>query len=560
MGCLRPLGAACHARGAVTFAILLVMLAADGTTTAPPALERGQQALADGRFEEARAAFESALETGASYDALVGAGVALGRLGRLEESAARLGAAIECDPQRSEAWTERGGARFLQKRYEQAIRDLRSALSRRDDAYARELLASALFLVGRTEEALSHWNRIDRPRLRMIDIQGLARTRPALVREAIRLKEGELLDAEGYAETRIRLKELGVFSRTSLRVLPVGEGLADVQVVLSERSGLAESPAELVAETGVGLVSERLQLRYVNLFGRAVTVSGRYRWQPTRPELALFVEWAQPLGLDGKLRLVSRRGRQRYALGEPLDRRIRGVDLAFRRPTRRRWTAEVGLALASRSYSRSHSDNLSGTETLGYIAASGPLLDRHRHRIEGRAKLGRAVASGGGYTSGEVELSYKGQWGSADEPRDGRSVLAVRLQGAGLTRGAPFDAWLAPGGSPDMDWPLRAHRQARDGILGFMPLARSLALSNIEWRQRLLTAKPVEAGVVIFCDAAWLPGSWYVDPSVRGRRSYLDGGIGLRLGVSSSTLVRCDVGFGLVDRAHAIFLGLDQAF
>ena len=40
----------------------------------------------------------------------------------------------------------------------------------------------------------------------------------------------------------------------------------------------------------------------------------------------------------------------------------------------------------------------------------------------------------------------------------------------------------------------------------------------------------------------------------------VDVGVGLRLSASGSAVVRLDVGLGLTDRRHAVFLGLGQAF
>jgi hypothetical protein len=531
-----------------------------GAAPGASATESAQQALMEGRFDEARRQFEALLANGApSYDVLVGLGVALGRLGLPQEASERLTQAIGLAPNRSEAWLERGGLRFLAGRHGEAVADLRASLARQDDPYARDLLASSLFLVGDPDAALRQWNRIGRPELRVLSIEGLVHTRPDLVRHAIRLKEGALLSAAGLGASRLRLRELGVFDRATLRLVPVGEGKADVQVALSERHGFAGSPLELVAAAGVNAVSERVELQYVNVLGDALTIGGRYRWQPTRPEVSLAAEWAQPFGLDGRVRVTARRGRQRYAFGESLDRKIRALDAAFRRPVGHRMLVELGVAAASRSYSRPHARELPGSELRGRVGANASLLESQRQRLDGRFELARALGAHGSYTRGELSLAYKAQLGPGDELRRERSVLAVRVRVGALTAGAPLDELMTPGGGPDAEWPLRGHDQARDGVLGVMPLARSLAVANVEWRQRLYRVPFGEAGIVLFYDVGRLSSGSLTDtPSPR--RSYHDVGVGVRFSAPGSAVIRLDVGFGLADRRHAVFLGLGQAF
>src|SRR6185436_16343155 len=74
------------------------------------------------------------------YDALVAKGISLGREGKHAEAAAAFDRAIALDGNRPEARVERGGLRFLERRYTDAARDLEEALAIRDDSYARNLL------------------------------------------------------------------------------------------------------------------------------------------------------------------------------------------------------------------------------------------------------------------------------------------------------------------------------------------------------------------------------------------------------------------------------------
>jgi hypothetical protein len=121
----------------------------------------------------------------------------------------------------------------------------------------------------------------------------------------------------------------------------------------------------------------------------------------------------------------------------------------------------------------------------------------------------------------------------------------------------PVDEMFAPGGSPEMELPLRAHRQTRNGTLGTTPLGRSLTLTNVEWRVRLVRSALIQGGVVLFYDAAWIrrtPAQSDQDHALH------DLGMGIRIALGGSSILRFDYGYGLSDRQHAFFMGLNQIF
>jgi hypothetical protein len=114
---------------------------------------------------------------------------------------------------------------------------------------------------------------------------------------------------------------------------------------------------------------------------------------------------------------------------------------------------------------------------------------------------------------------------------------------------------FAPGGSPDMELPLRAHRQTREGRLGVTPLGRSLTLGNVEWRRRVVSRAAFQAGFVLFYDAA------RIARRPDGENVTLhDVGAGLRLAFAGSPVLRLDYGHGLTDGKNAFFMGLNQVF
>ena len=114
---------------------------------------------------------------------------------------------------------------------------------------------------------------------------------------------------------------------------------------------------------------------------------------------------------------------------------------------------------------------------------------------------------------------------------------------------------FAPGAASEMELPLRAHRQKNGGVLGGAPIARSLALANFEWRQRLLRRKAFQVGYVLFYDGGVMGRT-----AQGGDETLHDVGIGLRLGLRGKLLLRGDWGYGLTDGKNALTAGIGQVF
>jgi hypothetical protein len=491
-----------------------------------------------------------------SYDDLVARAVAAGREGRLEEAARDLDAAVAEDASRPEAWVERGGLYFLQKRYEDAARELRAALAIRDDEYARDLLASSLYLSGHEDEALDQWNRLGKPKVARVEVQGLVHVLDRVARREVVAHEGAVLTVADLRETRLRLHEVGVFDRVTVRATPQADGRADVDVAVLERHGLFASPVDAAVGLGVDALNHFVRLRWSDVGGAGISVGGGYRWQENRPEASLFLSWPRPLGLDANLRFSAFRGRQLYALELPILERGRGFDLGFRRVTGARTVVDAALRVRERTFSRPDVVALPGTVLGGVLGAEHRLLESRRQRLDlsARVLFSRADAR---YTRGLVGATYRVALEEPDGAAIDRSILAARLQWGGGTRDTPVDDMFAAGGSPEMEYPLRAHPQVVDGALGVeVPLARTLLLGNLEWRRRLFRKSLVQVGVVAFCDAGDLQRTVSGDLDHR----FTDVGMGLRVGVGGGSILRLDWGHGLRDGRDAVFVGLGQVF
>jgi hypothetical protein len=488
------------------------------------------------------------------YEALVARGVAEARAGRSTEGEALLRQALALDPARPEARAELGGLRFLEGRYAEAVTDLRAALRAGADAHARELLAASLHLGGRMDEALDEWNRLRRPVLRNLHLVGVHDTRSRLLVPQLAFAEGTLLTRDQVRETRLRLADTGAFQRVSVRTVPLPGGDADLELALLERRGLG-SPPELVALISSRLAQRTAFLRYDNVDGAGVGVRASYRWQSTQPRAALGIHWPRPLGAGLTLRSEGWWERAHYdLLGGRLVMEANGAAVALGRVLGPRTRAELGWSGGRRTFTgaapapaAARDGRVSGLA----VAAEHLLVDRWRHRLDASGSLlaaGRATGSSLGYTVGRLRLRHLAFLAPPTRTAIERSVLAAQLTVGRASTGAPLDALFAPGAGSEVEFPLRAHRQKRGGVLGAGPIGRSMTLLNVEWRFGRAVRGPVQMGGVFFADAVRMSGL----ATSPADRNFLDLGVGVRLAVLG-VLIRADYGRGVLGPSTSAF-------
>jgi len=497
-------------------------------------------------------------EPALSYEVLLAQGLAQAKEGHVEAATEALDRAIARDPLRPEAWVERGGLAFLRRDYADAARDLTRALTLRDDAYARDLLAASLFLDGRPDDALVQWNALGRPSLRALSLTGLARTRGSVVRRELVAVEGSTLRLDDLRESRLRLSELGAFRRVTLRPVPLGDGKADLEVALDERPPLGGGPVEVAAGLGVNLLYERVRLRYYNVAGAGMTLGAQYRWETHRPQFVAGFGVPRAFGAPFHLSMEAFQGRQDYDLGQSLECRAGGGGVRLRTIMGPRTVLETGARLSARTFSAPAPYAPPGRLLTLQAGLEHRLIDAWRHRLDGSLRLAGASEAWGsevGFARGELQLEYRL---FASPPRGTTmeaSVVAGQVVAGWGSSSTPLDEMYTPGASPDMGLPLRAHPQATDGLLGETPLGRSLLLGNLEWRRRLVDVSLLQVGFVVFTDAARVFGRPDGPPV-----TLVDAGVGLRLALKGGATLRVDYGRGLNDDSRALYVGFNQVF
>ena len=164
------------------------------------------------------------------------------RLGLTSADDILAGVRAQC-PASSGPLRELAGVRFAQRRWNEAAALARQAVVLDPaDAYAWDVLGSSLFMQDDPVGALRAWNRIGRPRLNTVRIDGLRRTRYQLVAEALHLESGDVLTSEAFARSRRLLNDLPDRAGARLTLRPEADGFATVDVVVNERSAGLTAP------------------------------------------------------------------------------------------------------------------------------------------------------------------------------------------------------------------------------------------------------------------------------------------------------------------------------
>lgn len=315
--------------------------------------------------------------------------------------------------------------------------------------------------------------------------------------------------------------------------------------------------APAAAETIIDIARQRVRPRFSDVLGRPVSVSAEYRWQSTQPLARLSVEAADPFGLGATVRMDALTGAVTYDVGDeggPFRIASSGIDLRMRRDIGPRTTGEAHVRYRSRRALTGRLDAPSGS-LLGFgIGLERRILASPRQSLD--VGVRGFQSQGLIFTRGSATIGWRGWVTARDGAALAPSVLAAQMTVGLASRGTPADEMFHAGGAAHTDLPLRGHRLRNGGVFGDAPIARSVALLNVEWRQRLVRIRSHQLGIVAFYDGGHF-GNALQGP---GWGTAHDIGMGLRLGIGARTVVRMDYGRSLVDGKNALTVGLGEAF
>lgn len=441
--------------------------------------------------------------------------------------------AADACPQAAAPWREMAGLHALSGEWRKTADAARRATTLDpDDHHAWRTLATALFLENDPLGALAAWNRVGEPRIDLVNIRGLERIRHEVAADALALAPQAVLTPDALARGRRRIAELPAAQVARVSYRPGENGDAQVDVVVIERPLLPTSLPALAA-TGVRAIASReVSVTIASPSGGAERWDVSYRWWERRPRVGLAFSSPTPFG--GIWRLEAFDERQTYDGDAAIVERRRGALFAVHD-----WIDKDTRIDASAGIDRWRG---SGTSmSLGGALERRLLQDRMTIAAHGRRWLGGAGSWSGGVSA---------EWRSSVS-HEGHVVIA--RGGAGAAGGdARFGLWHGAGTGQPEGALLRAHPMLDSGVVDRAVLGRRLLHAGGEWRRWIQPRRrPFRYAPAVFVDVARaFDGAAFSDT-----RTHVDAGLGVRVPVPGSGVVRLDIARGLRDGKTALSIG-----
>jgi predicted double-glycine peptidase len=466
---------------------------------------------------------------------------------------------IDC-PNAAGPLRELSGVRFAERRWDDAEALARAALELDPrDAYALDILGASLFMRDDAVGALRAWNRIDKPQVNLLRIQGVRRTRQQTIAGIVGIHANMLLDAGAFERARRRVNELPGQSAAALTVRPEADGFATVDVVVAERQAMPRGAAGWLGAGVRAAIDREVGVTVPGTSGQGEVWSASWRWWSHRPRVA--VGFAAPgLGrMPGVWRVEGSWEAETYtsdaAQRAPLIRQTR---------TRGGLTISDWLSGATRYSLSAGLDSWSGAglerapPSDRKAVSIGGSLERRlwRDRVSLAADVSRWLPIGGG---GAFEAA--GLRALARSSSEARGWVFQGTAGAGrVSDNAPLGLWPGAGDGRARAPLVRAHPLLDDGVIsmaGSSVFGRTLAYGSVEaqrWLERPSLVRIAPAG---FVDVARVSrrGAAGVEPA------QIDVGAGVRIKIPGAAgVLRVDVARGLRDGANAVTFGWMPSF
>ncbi|OPZ64891.1 MAG: Outer membrane protein assembly factor BamA precursor [Firmicutes bacterium ADurb.Bin506] len=390
-----------------------------------------------------------------------------------------------------------------------------------------------------------------------IKLEGLGKTKPAVARRSISLKEGEFIDVAKINNDRRALYMLGAFEDVQAKVEPVaGKPEFTVTYIFTERkTGVANINLSYSSSTGI---MGYLELGDENFLGNAQRINAKaeFGWGKANYELGFFEPW---LGKTGKmslgLNLYNKTADKKYT---PESEGGEGEDPVTIPYSQRRTGADVSLgtslSLNTKVFLKLKMDNVvnttsdpAGPEGLpaGGITRSITLSavndarndlwnPSDGHRLSGSIEYAGGIL-GGDYSFTKVQAEGAGYV----QIHDGH-VLAGRVSGGwGLTP-LPEQERFILGGAETV-------RGYKYGDLE----GDRMAYANAEYRFRIIDSLQG----VAFVDAGQ---AWNAGESLDIKNTKIGYGVGVRLNVPVLGTIRVD--YGISKQGGQLYFSFGQTF
>jgi hypothetical protein len=438
--------------------------------------------------------------SGAPCDAQVASAVQQAQQNKLDEAEQTLVAALSCPG--AAVFRELAGLRVVQGRWTEAA-DLASAALAREpgDEYASRLLGTARFVSDNQLGALEAWNRTREPRIDLIRIDGLTRTRYRVVEHYVGLKTDEMLTRSALVRARRRLHELPSGAGT-IDFRPVSSGLAEVRATVGERGMVPHTFFDLGVVGLATAVTRELAVPIASPTGGGEQIVADWRFWTHRPLYQLSIAAPAPWG--GIWTVAGSRERQPFtAAFSPTVHDSVQLGIADWATGSLRWQMGGGI------------DRWNEGQVFEAISAA-VRLSSAADRLNAFVQLRTWFGGGSEFGHAEVRVSARSSPDLA-----GFVVTADGGVGA-VNASAPPDLWFAGDTGRARPLPLRAHPVLTGGErFRAERMGRVFAHESTEL-QRWWRAGPFRTGIASF-----------VDTGVTARR------------ISGGSITDVDVGVGL---------------
>ena len=458
----------------------------------------------------------------------------LARDGDLHQAAMLLEACAAADPFDKRYPIELAGIAYLQKDYPDARRYLRRAL-RLDpsDAYVNDFLGTLYYLGGNQPAALKYWNRVDKPRIGLVDTNG-ANIRADLLDHMIHFAPGSVLKLDEYLTTQAQLQPFGAGERLWFSA----RSDEDYEVTIaSSRDGRWARVARLFE----GVSTQSLTPQLTNIGGRGVTWDGLIRWDAQKRRLSSAISWPAAASPKHWFTLGADYRRETWNTGDATDFRLNLLELRASLGSiesgRFRW--QSGLAATRRQFG--DAPGLEGGWTLGYLGKiQRVFLDQPERRFR---ILGNGLVEVGTWfaeepnTYSRLRADLILEW--TPQPDDSRYLMRWRMSSGKIFGQVPFDELFMLGMGVDSDLWLRGHSATWHGRKGNALLGRSYVLQNLELDRRLLRRSFFTVSAGPFFDLGRVP-----DPLGRDRTQLWQLDVGLQAKVGFFGIAQVIVSYG----------------
>lgn len=470
-------------------------------------------------------------------------GEAIDEIGRRGLSAADavLGTVRGQCPEAAGPLAELAGVRFAERRWSEAASLAEKAVHRDPGyEYAWDVLGSSRFMENDVDRALRAWNRIGKPRLDSIDIDGLDYTRYALVAQALALTPNTVLTADRYRLAERRLHQLPTQLSARIGLRPEPDGFATVDVAIVERASRPRGRFEWAASSVQTVVDREVSARIPGWNGEGEVWDVSWRWWTNRPRVAMAFATPRVGRVPGVWRIEASWEAQSYRTSEPLvireERAHGGVAVTDWISGNLRYEVAAGV------------DSWDGSRRTASVRGT-----LERRFLDDRVALSGAMSSWTPLSTGRAfhGASVNAAFRSSKEPR---GIVHVAHAGVErVTSAAPLAIWPGAGDGHARPLLLRAHALLRDGVIEGSAFGRRVAALTLEsqvWFDRPALAR---LGLAVFLDTAHAADRL---ASARGDPLQVDGGLGLRARLPGRAgTLRIDYGRGLRDGSNRLTMG-----